>query len=100
MVWRVFLISLNYWSTFNACDPEPIVAVYDFFEESYSIEYWSYENCLNNTQVDLILHSTMGHFWPSMDSHSISASCWISGGFYQSTIFMAYRINIIFVHKN
>ena len=67
-------VSLNYWATFNACNPEPIVAVADFFEESYSIEYWSYENCLNNTQVDLILHSTMGHFWPSMDSHSISAS--------------------------
>jgi polyhydroxybutyrate depolymerase len=66
--------SLNYWSTYNACDPEPVVAVADFFEESYSIEYWSYENCLNNTQVDLILHSTMGHFWPSMNSHSISAS--------------------------
>ena len=67
-------VSLNYWATFNACNPEPIVAVADFFEESYLIEYWSYENCLNNTQVDLILHSTMGHFWPSMDSHSISAS--------------------------
>ena len=66
--------SLNYWSTYNACDPEPVVAITDFFEESYSIEYWSYENCLNNTKVDLVLHSTMGHFWPSMDSHSISAS--------------------------
>ena len=51
-----------------------LLPVADFFEESYSIEYWSYENCLNNTQVDLILHSTMGHFWPSIDSHSISAS--------------------------
>jgi len=66
--------SLNYWSTYNACNPEPAVAVADFFEESYSIEYWSYENCLNNTQVNLILHSTMGHLWPSMNSHSISAS--------------------------
>jgi poly(3-hydroxybutyrate) depolymerase len=66
--------SLNYWSTYNACDAEPIVAVADFFEESYSIEYCTFENCLNNTQVDLILHSTMGHFWPSIDSHSISAS--------------------------
>jgi polyhydroxybutyrate depolymerase len=66
--------SLSYWAKFNACDSEPVVAIADFFVESYSIEYWSYENCLNNTQVDLIFHSTMGHFWPSIDSHSISAS--------------------------
>ena len=66
--------SLSYWAKFNACDSEPVVAIADFFEESYSIEYWSYENCLNNTQVNPILNSTMGHLWPSMNYHSISAS--------------------------
>jgi len=66
--------AMSYWASYNSCDIQPVTAISDFFNEGYSIQYDYYENCLNNVSVELVLHSSMGHAWPTLDSHSISAS--------------------------
>ena len=66
--------SMDYWATYNSCDAEPIIAITDFFDEGYSIQYDYYENCLNNVSVELVLHSSMRHTWPNADSLSLPAS--------------------------
>ena len=66
--------SMNYWATFNSCDAEPVIAIADFFDEGYSIQYDYYENCMNNVSVELVLHSTMRHTWPNFNSLSLPAS--------------------------
>lgn len=66
--------AMSYWASYNSCDIQPVIAISDFFNEGYSIQYDYYENCLNNVSVELVLHSSMGHTWPTLDSHSISAS--------------------------
>ena len=66
--------SMNYWAAYNSCDAEPTIAITDFFDEGYSIQYDYYENCLNNVSVELVLHSSMRHTWPNADSLSLPAS--------------------------
>ena len=64
---------MTYWSTYNECDEEPSTTISDLDNGSY-ILFDSYQNCSNNVGVELILHSTMGHTWPSANNHSISAT--------------------------
>ena len=64
---------MEYWLTSNSCDPEPLSVIADLEDGSY-ILFDSYQNCPNNVGVELILHSTMGHTWPSIDNHSLSAT--------------------------
>ena len=64
---------MEYWSLYNACDDEPSSITTDLNNGSY-ILFDSYQNCSNNVGVELILHSTMGHTWPSTNSHSLSAT--------------------------
>jgi polyhydroxybutyrate depolymerase len=64
---------MTYWSTYNECDEEPSTTISDLDNGSY-ILFDSYQNCTNNVGVELILHSTMGHTWPSTNNHSISAT--------------------------
>tara|TARA_B100000795_G_scaffold249836_1_gene217624 strand:- start:8293 stop:9237 length:945 start_codon:yes stop_codon:yes gene_type:complete len=64
---------MEYWLTSNSCDPEPLSVITDLEDGSYILSD-SYQNCSNNVGVELILHSTMGHTWPSIDNHSLSAT--------------------------
>jgi poly(3-hydroxybutyrate) depolymerase len=64
---------MEYWSSYNACDEDPSSIITDLDNGSY-ILFDSYQNCSNNVGVELILHSTMGHTWPSLNSHSLSAT--------------------------
>ena len=48
-------------------------SITDLSDGSY-IYFDSYQNCSNEVGVDLILHSTMGHTWPSTNNHSMSAT--------------------------
>ena len=64
---------MEYWSSFNTCDEEPSTIINDLNDGSY-ILFDSYQNCSNSVGVELILHSTMGHTWPSINNHSISAT--------------------------
>ena len=66
--------SMEYWALYNSCNSDPTIAITDFFEEGYSVQYDYYENCLNNVSVELVLHSSMRHTWPTSDSLSYSAS--------------------------
>ena len=63
---------MSYWSNYNSCNSDPDTLVkYDNYA---LIRYETYANCLNNVSVKLILHPTMDHTWPSINSHNISAS--------------------------
>ena len=64
---------MEYWSSFDTCDEEPSTIINDLNDGSY-ILFDSYQNCSNSVGVELILHSTMGHTWPSINNHSISAT--------------------------
>jgi polyhydroxybutyrate depolymerase len=64
---------MEYWSSYNAWDEDPSSIITDLDNGSY-ILFDSYQNCSNNVGVELILHSTMGHTWPSLNSHSLSAT--------------------------
>lgn len=65
---------ISYWSEFNSCSAEPNIVISDYFNSGYSITTESYKDCLNDIDVRLILHSTMGHTWPTLNSHNINAS--------------------------
>ena len=63
---------MNYWSNYSSCNSDPDTLIkYDNYA---LIRYETYVNCLNDISVKLILHPTMDHTWPSINSHNISAS--------------------------
>ena len=63
---------MNYWSNYSSCNSDPDTLIkYDNYA---LIRYETYVNCLNDINVKLILHPTMDHTWPSINSHNISAS--------------------------
>ena len=64
---------MGYWSEYNNCNEDPLSSITDLSNGSY-IYFDSYQNCSNEVGVDLILHSTMGHTWPSTNNHSMSAT--------------------------
>ena len=63
---------IEYWINFNSCNPYPETFIkYD----NYSlITYETYNSCINDVSVKLILHPTMGHTWPTIQSYNINAS--------------------------
>ena len=63
---------LNYWSTYNSCDPNPALIVTDYVD--FSIDHLKYTNCLNNVKVELYKVSNMGHTWPGKERYGISAT--------------------------
>ena len=63
---------LNYWSTYNSCDPNPTLIVTDYVD--FSIDHMKYNNCLNSVKVELYKVSNMGHTWPGKQRYGISAS--------------------------
>ena len=64
---------MGYWSEYNNCNEDPLSSITDLSDGSY-IYFDSYQNCSNTVGVNLILHSTMGHTWPSINNHSMSAT--------------------------
>ena len=64
---------MEYWSEYNNCNEDPLSSITDLSDGSY-IYFDSYQNCSNTVGVNLILHSTMGHTWPSINNHSMSAT--------------------------
>ena len=63
---------MSYWSNYSSCNSEPDTLIkYDNYA---LIRYETYVNCLNNVNIKLILHPTMDHTWPNINSHNISAS--------------------------
>ena len=64
---------IDYWVNYNSCssDPDRLIKYSDDFD---LILYDTYINCLNNVNVKLILHPTMGHDWPSLQSYNVNAS--------------------------
>ena len=60
---------VDYWVNYNSCNLEPNRVINDNF-----IVFDTYENCLNNLNVKLIVHPEMGHDWPSIYSYGVSAS--------------------------
>ena len=64
---------MGYWSEYNNCNEDPLSSITNLSDGSY-IYFDSYQNCSNTVGVNLILHSTMGHTWPSINNHSMSAT--------------------------
>ena len=65
---------IDYWTEFNSCDSDPERVILDNFDAGYVINIDEYKDCSNDVNVKLILHSSMGHTWPSVSSLGISAS--------------------------
>ena len=65
---------MEYWSEYNSCSSEPDETTIENISEGYVINVQEYKNCLNNVNVKLYLHSSMGHTWPRISNYGISAS--------------------------
>ena len=63
---------IDFWVNHNACNTEPNRLIK--YSNLALVNYDTYENCLNNTNVKLILHPEMGHTWPFTSTHNVSAS--------------------------
>ena len=63
---------IDFWVNHNACNTEPNRLIK--YSNLALVNYDTYENCLNNTNVKLILHPEMGHTWPFTNTHNVSAS--------------------------
>ena len=65
---------MEYWSEYNSCSSEPDETNIENISEGYVINIQEYKNCLNDVNVKLYLHSSMGHTWPRISNYGISAS--------------------------
>ena len=65
---------MEYWSEYNSCSSEPDESTIENISEGYVINIQEYKNCLNDVNVKLYLHSSMGHTWPRISNYGISAS--------------------------
>ena len=63
---------IDFWVNYNACSTEPNRLIK--YSNLALVNYDTYENCLNNTNVKLILHPEMDHTWPFISTHNVSAS--------------------------
>mgnify|MGYP001247958914 FL=1 len=63
---------IEYWVNHNSCSLEPNRLIK--YSDLALVNFDTYENCLNNTNVKLILHPEMGHSWPFINTYNISAS--------------------------
>ena len=64
---------IDYWVNYNSCNTEPNRSI-KTSNDSDLIIYDTYENCLNNINVKLILHPVMDHTWPTLQEYGVSAS--------------------------
>ena len=56
---------MDYWSTYNGCDPAPsVTALPDNNEDGTIADLIAYTNCINNVAVELYRMNEMGHTWP------------------------------------
>ena len=62
------------WRSFNSCTIEPIINITDYSDLGYSVEHQTFNDCLNNNQVELYVVDGMWHTWPREDNFGISAS--------------------------
>ena len=63
---------IDFWVNHNSCSLEPNRLIK--YSDLALVNFDTYENCLNNTNVKLILHPEMGHTWPFLNTYNISAS--------------------------
>ena len=63
---------IDFWINYNSCSLEPNRVIK--YSNLALINFDTYENCLNNTNVKLILHAEMGHNWPFISTYNLSAS--------------------------
>ena len=63
---------IDFWVNHNSCSLEPNRLIK--YSDLALVNFDTYENCLNNTNVKLILHPEMGHIWPFLNTYNISAS--------------------------
>ena len=63
---------IDFWVNHNSCSLEPNRLIK--YSDLALVNFDTYENCLNNTNVKLILHPEMGHVWPFLNTYNISAS--------------------------
>ena len=65
---------VEFWRSFNSCIIEPVINTTDYFDLGYSVEHQTFNDCLNNNQVELYIVDGMWHTWPREDNFGISAS--------------------------
>ena len=65
---------IEFWRSFNSCIIEPVINTTDYFDLGYSVEHQTFNDCLNNNQVELYIVDGMWHTWPREDNFGISAS--------------------------
>tara|TARA_B100001109_G_scaffold189281_1_gene155963 strand:+ start:906 stop:1853 length:948 start_codon:yes stop_codon:yes gene_type:complete len=64
---------INYWVNYNSCDSEPERLI-KYSNQMGLINIDTYNGCINNVNVKLILHPEMGHTWPTTQNYNIDAS--------------------------
>lgn len=64
---------IDYWKSYNACDPEGVSIITDYFIE-ISVQHDTYLNCLNDVKVELYKIEGMGHRWPYKNLQGIGAT--------------------------
>ena len=65
---------MNYWQVFNGCNSEPLIKVEDYFVLGFAVEHQTFQNCINDVQVELYKVEGMWHTWPSEERFGISAT--------------------------
>ena len=65
---------MNYWQVYNGCNSEPLIKVEDYFVLGFAVEHQTFQNCLNEVQVELYKVEGMWHTWPSKERFGISAT--------------------------
>jgi len=65
---------VEFWRSFNSCIIEPIISITDYYDLGFSVEHQTFNDCLNNNQVELYIVDRMWHTWPREDNFGISAS--------------------------
>ena len=65
---------MNYWQVYNACNSEPLIKVEDYTVLGFAIEHQTFQNCINDVQVELYKVEGMWHTWPSEERFGISAT--------------------------
>lgn len=68
---------VEYWVNYNACNPLPSRVITDYFSLEVSVDRQTYEQCLNDVQVDLVYIEGMGHTWPTSNWYGINATDYI-----------------------
>ena len=70
---NIFLTAVWVFGPFSACNLEATRLI-KYSNNTDLIVYDTYENCLNDVNVKLIVHPELDHDWPFMENYSVSAS--------------------------